>query len=172
MKATDAIKKALSFGDHGLRVIEGMADAPLHQPGPFGGNHAMWIMGHLAVAEGRLHKILLGEPNPVEHWKPMFDWASTPRTDPSAYPPFAEVLETYRRLRARTLALLDEWGDEGLDRPTKLPPPGLESAFATVGHAILTIGLHQVFHNGQASVTRRSSGKSPVFVPSKELREF
>jgi hypothetical protein len=44
---------------------------PLVQPGPWGGNHAMWIAGHLTVIEGRLHKILRGTPNPVEHWKPL-----------------------------------------------------------------------------------------------------
>jgi DinB family protein len=172
MKATDAIRMAFRFRDQGVRAIEDMTHAPLMQPGPYGGNHPMWIIGHLAVTEGRLHKILLGEPNPVEHWKPLFDWGTKPTTEPSAYPPFDEVVQTYRRLRSKTLALLEEFGDDGLDRPTKAPPPGLEAAFATVGQALMTIAMHQVFHDGQASVARQASGKPPAFVPSKELREF
>jgi hypothetical protein len=44
---------------------------PLVPPGPWGGNHATWVAGHLAVNEGRLHKMLRGTPNPVEHWKPL-----------------------------------------------------------------------------------------------------
>lgn len=172
MKAMDAIRTTLGFADQGVRFLETMKDAPLVQPGPFGGNHAMWILGHLTIAEGRLHKILFGSPNPVEHWKFLFDWGSEPKTDPSAYPPFEEVLQTYRRLRAKTVAFLDEIGDQGLDQPTKIPPPGLEAAFATVGKAVMTIAMHQTFHNGEAAVVRRASGQQPIFIPSKELREF
>jgi DinB superfamily len=172
MKAIDAIRSAFGFCDLTFRSIQDMRKTALTQPGPYGGNHAMWIVGHLAVAEGRLHKILLGEPNPVEHWKPLFDWETTPKTDPSAYPPFDEVVQTFLRLRAKTLALLNEIGNDGLDRPTKSPPPGLEASFGTVGQAVMTIAMHQVFHNGQASVARRASGKTPVFVPSDTLRAF
>ncbi len=172
MKAMDTLRMALGFADQGVRALETMKDAPFVPPGSFGGNHAMWILGHVTVAEGRLHKILFGSPNPVEHWKPLFDWGSEPTTDPSAYPSFDEVLQTYRRLRRKTLAFLDEIGDEGLDQPTKVAPPGLESAFATVGKAIMTIAMHQTFHNGEAAVARRASGQQPVFVPSKELRAF
>ncbi|HET8998133.1 MAG TPA: DinB family protein [bacterium] len=172
MKTTETVRTALGFADQGVRVLESMKDAPLVQPGPFGGNHAMWILGHVTIAEGRLHKILFGSPNPVEHWKPLFDWGSEPTTDSSAYPPFDEVLQTYRRLRSKTLAFLDEIGDEGLDQPTKVAPPGLEAAFATVGKAVMSIAMHQIFHNGEAAAARRASGQQPIFVPSKELRAF
>src|SRR6187455_2259404 len=173
MQAIDAIRMALKFSDMGMKHLGEMGDAPLVQPGPWGGNHAMWIAGHLTVVEGRLHKILRGTPNPVEHWKPLFDWASEPKTDKSAYPPFEEVLQTFRRLREGTIAFLDEVGEEGLDRPTKVPvPPPLTAAFQTVGSAILTIACHQCFHIGEAAVARRASGKLPAFVPSEELRAF
>jgi DinB family protein len=172
MKTLDAVRIALGFATQGVRVLETMKDAPCVQPGPFGGNHAMWILGHVTVAEGRLHKILFGSPNPVEQWKVLFDWGSEPHADPSAYPPFEEVLQTYRGLRAKTLAFLDEIGDEGLDQPTKIAPPGLEAAFATVGRAVMSVALHHTFHNGEAAVARRASGQQPIFVPSKELREF
>ena len=82
------------------------------------------------------------------------------------------MLQTFRGLRSKTLALLDEIGDEGLDRPIEKPPPGLEAGFATVGKALMTIAMHQCFHDGQASVARRASGKQPVFIPSKEFSEF
>ena len=126
-----------------------------------------------AVLEGRLHKILRGTPNAVEHWKPLFDWASEPKADKSAYPPFEEVLQTFRRLREETLAFLDEVGESGLNRPPKLPPPPpLSLSFQTVGSAILVIACHQCFHTGEAAVARRASGKQPAFVPSEELRAF
>src|SRR5512138_3337696 len=76
MKAIDAIRLALGFGDRGMGVLEDMKTDPLVQPGPWGGNHAMWIAGHLTVVEGRLQQMLHGTPNPVHHWKPLFDWGS------------------------------------------------------------------------------------------------
>ena len=173
MEAIDAIRMALQSGDNGMKALEDMKADPLVQPGPWGGNHAMWIAGHLAVTEGRLHKILRGTPNPVEHRKPLFDWASEPKTDIAAYPPFEEVLRTFRRLREETLAFLDEVGEAGLDRPPNLPPPpGLGRAFETVGSSIMTIACHQCFHTGEAAVVRRASGRQPAFVPSAELRAF
>src|SRR3954451_20739528 len=79
MKALDAIRIVLKFSDMGMTHLSGMKDAPLLRPGPWGGNHAMWIAGHLTVVEGRLHKILQGTPNPVERWKPLFDWRPNPK---------------------------------------------------------------------------------------------
>jgi hypothetical protein len=172
MKAIDAIRLALRFGDNGMKVLEDMSDDPLVQPGPWGGNHAMWIAGHITFIEGRLQKVLHGIPNPVERWKPLFDWGSEPKTDLTAYPPYDEVLQTYRRLRAQTVAFLDEVGEGGLDHPTKLPIPGFGAAFETVGPAIMVIACHQCGHLGGATVARRASGKQPTFVPSEEQRAF
>jgi hypothetical protein len=171
VKTIDAIRNALKFGDNTIRHIEDMRDSPVTTPGPHGGNHPLWILGHLTVVEGRLRQIILGEPNLVQHWKPLFDWGSEPLSDVAAYPPFEEVLRTYRELRARNLQLLDEIGEAGLDRVPKAPPPGLEQAFPTIGQAFLTIALHQTFHGGQASAVRRAIGRKPFFVPSEELRK-
>jgi DinB superfamily len=171
MKAMQAIQIALKFSDGGMKLLDEMKADPLVRPGPWGGNHAMWIAGHLAVIEGRLHKMLHGTPNPVEHWKPLFDWGSEPRDDPSAYPPYEEVMQTFRRLRAGTLAFLEEVGEEGLDRPTKYQPPGF-SGFETVGSAIMIVACHACGHFGGLTVVRRASGRQPVFVPTKELQAF
>jgi hypothetical protein len=82
MKAIDAIRIALKFSDMGMKHLGEMSDAPLLRPGPWGGNHAMWVAGHLTVVEGRLQKMLRGTPNPVERWKPLFDWGSEPVDNP------------------------------------------------------------------------------------------
>jgi hypothetical protein len=49
MQAIDAIK-----------YLGEMSGAPLLRPGPQGGNHAMWIVGHSTAVEGRLHQMLRG----------------------------------------------------------------------------------------------------------------
>jgi DinB superfamily len=115
MKALDAIRTVLKFSDKGMTHLGGMKDAPLLRPGPWGGNHAMWIAGHLTVVEGRLQQMLHGTPNPVHQWKPLFDWGSEPVDDLAVYPPFEDVLQTFRRLREQTHAFLDKVGEDGLD---------------------------------------------------------
>ena len=60
MQAINAIRIALKFSDMGMKYLGEMNDTPLLRPGPWGGNHAMWIAGHLTVVEGRLQKMLRG----------------------------------------------------------------------------------------------------------------
>jgi hypothetical protein len=171
MHAIDAIRTTLKFSDMGIKYLADMSDAPLLRPGPWGGNHAMWIAGHLTVVEGRLQQMIHGTPNPVHHWKPLFDWGSEPVDDPAAYPPYEEVLRTFKQLRDQTHAYLNEHGEAGLDRPTKLQPPGFKG-FDTVGAAIIIIAGHAIGHLGGLTVVRAAAGKQRMFVPSKELLAF
>jgi hypothetical protein len=172
MKTIDAIRLSLELTNLDLRFLEDMRHAPLTRPMPNAGNHPWWLIGHLTWAEGNVVKIIRGEPNPVEQWAPLFQWGTEPATDGSAYPPFDELLRTYRELRARNLALLDEIGDAGLDAPTKNPPPGLEKNFGTAGQVFVTIAFHQTYHFGQASVAWRAAGNQPFFVPTEALRKW
>ena len=171
MQAIAAIRIALKFSDMGMKYLAEMSDAPLLRPGPWGGNHAMWIAGHLTVVEGRLQQMLHGTGNPVARWKPLFDWGSEPVDDPAAYPPFEEVLRTFKELRARTHGFLDEFGEQGLDRPTKSQPPGF-TGFETAGAAIMIIAGHAIGHLGGLTVNRAAAGKQRLFVPSEELRVY
>lgn len=170
MNAKETIQKSLKFGDQFAGALGDMKDAPLTRPCK-NGNHAMWIAGHLAVVEGRLHKMLLGIPNPLEHWKPLFDWGSTPVDDASAYPPFEEVLGAYSKLRAGTVAYLESLDEAALDAPVKLGSPHFPIC-DTVGNTLITIAAHQAGHAGEAWVIRRAAGKKPFFTPSPELRAF
>lgn len=171
MKAIDTLRTALAFSDMGMKHLSEMSDTPLLRPGPWGGNHAMWIAGHLAVVEGRLQQILHGIPNPVKDWKPLFDWGSEPVDDPAAYPPYEEVVGKFKELREQTHAFLNDVGEEGLDQPTKCQPPGF-GGFETAGSAILIVACHATGHLGGLTVVRAAAGKQRLFVPSPELRDF
>ena len=171
MNAIDAIRTTLKFSDMGINYLADMRDAPLLRPGPWGGNHPMWIAGHLTVVEGRLHQMLHGTPNPVHHWKPLFDWGSEPTDDPAAYPPFDEVLARFKELRAQTHAFLDQFGEAGLDQPTKSQPPGF-TGFETAGRAIIIIAGHAIGHLGGLTVNRAAAGRQRLFVPSEALRAY
>src|SRR3954464_11682917 len=116
MKAIDVIRRALQFADRAtLELIEDMRDAALTQPTPRGGNHPLWVLGHITFVEGNIPHVLFGEPNPVAKWAPMFAPATEPTAAAADYPPFEEVLRTYRDLRARNMKTLDQLGDAGLD---------------------------------------------------------
>jgi uncharacterized damage-inducible protein DinB len=147
-------------------MAESMAHAPLTQPTPgaqHGSNHPLWTLGHLCVIEGDVRHILLGEPSPVEHWKPLFAAGTKPTTDVAAYPSFDEVLSTYRELRAQNLKLLEHVGEAGLDRAPKHVPPGFETMMTSAGNTLLLIALHNMFHSGQIADARRAAGLKPRF---------
>lgn len=171
MTSKSAIQLALKYSDQFAGALGDMKDAPMTRPGAWGGNHPMWIAGHLAVVEGRMHKVLFGTPNPLEHWKPLFDWGSTPTDDASAYPPYEAVLGEFQKLRAKTREYVDSIDDAALDKPVATPAPGL-NIFDTVGNTIAIHAFHQCLHAGEAAVARRAAGKQPFFTPSAELRAF
>ncbi len=163
MKEIDLIGWALRKTDEWvLGAAEDMRDAPLTQPTSRGGNHPLWILGHLAVVEGDVPRFLFGEPNPVEHWRPLFGQGTRPTTDAGAYPPYEEVLEMYRNLRAKNLARLEEIGEAGLDLPPAIPP-GFQDGTVTRGQMLLVFALHQMTHLGQIADARRAAGREPRF---------
>jgi uncharacterized damage-inducible protein DinB len=164
MKAIDLIRWALQKTDEWvLGAAEDMRDAPLTQPTSRGGNHPLWILGHLAVVEGAIAQWVFGEPNPVEHWRPLFGQGTQPTTDAEAYPPYDEVLEAYRRLRAKNLARLDEIGEADLDAASAAPAPGSKDVMLTRGQLLLLLALHQMTHLGQIADARRAAGREPRF---------
>jgi hypothetical protein len=156
MNAIDVVRNALQMSDKlANTMLEDMRDAPLTQPTARGGNHPLWVIGHLALTEGRLHQMLSGEPNPLDHWSGLFDGGTEPGTDASRYPAFDEVLGKYRQLRAANLKKLDGMDDAGLDRPQR--------NFGTVGKALTAIAMHQMLHLGQVADARRVAGRKPFF---------
>lgn len=166
MSSIDLIRWALTMTDEGTaNLVADMRDAALTQPTPGkgnGGNHPLWSVGHLCVIEGGIPRILFGEKSPVEHWEPLFAPGTQPKTDAGAYPPFDEVLRTFRTLRANTLKMLDRIGEAGLDRPPKQVPAGFEDVMKTTGRTLLLIALHQMVHYGQIADARRVAGRKPL----------
>ena len=167
MTRLELIRWALQLTDDATkRIVQDLRDAPLTQPTPGakggGGNHPLWTLGHLCVIEGGIPRILLGEKSPVEHWEPLFAAGTQPKSDATAYPSFDEVLRTYRDLRRRTLKLLDDIGEAGLDRVPKQVPPGFEDVMTSFGQTLLLTALHNMVHYGQIADARRVAGLKPL----------
>src|SRR4051812_1030963 len=163
MKALELIHWALSFTDAGMaRLVADMRDKPLTQPTPVGGNHPVWVLGHVAFVEGSARNILFGEPNPLESWAPLFGMGSQPSTDPKVYPSFDELLKTCRDLRAKNLQQRAQIGEAGLDAKPVNIPPGFEDEMTSVGRTYLLLPLHQNVHYGEFCDARRTAGLKPL----------
>ena len=101
MTAIELIRFALQMADAAFtQLAEDMRDAPLTSPTPRGGNHPLWLLGHLTFLEANVPHVILGEPNPLEHWAALFAPGTEPSSDLSKYPSYDELLRTYRDLRA------------------------------------------------------------------------
>ena len=146
-----------------LQLIEDMRDAPLTFPTPRGGNHPLWVLGHMAYVEGDLvqHQ-MLGKPNPVAHWRELFSDGTEPVADPGAYPPLDELLAAFNSLRAKTLDYLANLTDADLDTPPLKPRPGFEKFLATNGMCLAIIVFNTVMHRGQVADARRALGRKPL----------
>ena len=166
MNAIDLLRFQLDVSKNlTANLLADMSDAPLAQPTSKGGNHPMWVAGHLAFAEANLtNYILQGKANPLDGWKDMFGRGSEPSTDASKYPPFEEVLARWDEVRASTLKILDGLSEADLDKPSANPPEGREAFFNTYGKVFAIVGLHAAMHRGQVADARRASNRPVLAV--------
>ena len=138
-----------------MPLIQDLRDQPLTQPSEKGGNHALWIIGHLAYAEGNLlRNWMLGEANPVDDWGSLFAGGTTPSTNASDYPPFDDLLEKFQELRAGTIEFVSTLADTDLDAASKVCPPEFADFFGTVGKCLSNTALHWMGHRGQLADIR------------------
>jgi uncharacterized damage-inducible protein DinB len=162
MNATDYIKMSLENGKGWtLGLISDMKDAPLTQPTPNGGNHPLWVLGHIARAESDLlDGFILGKPNRFPELE-ICAMGNAPSTNASDYPSMDELLAKFDEIRSATLAHLDTLRDEDLDKKSHAPeefgPP-----FATVGSCFAAMATHMAFHTGQVADARRAAGRQPL----------
>ena len=164
MTATELIRAMISSSaDQALALIDDMEDAPLTFPTAKGGNHPLWVLGHLAVTEARvIYEFVSGEASPFAHWYGIFGRGSRPVADAASYPPFAEVRGAYERVRADATAVLEALTDEDLDRPTPACPPELRPFLGTVGSCFSRMAPHYSYHAGQVADARRMVGRGPL----------
>jgi len=164
MKTTEFVKMGLEVSKQlTLGLIDDMKDAPLTFPTSKGGNHPLWVLGHLAFSEcGIVNGMMLGEENPLEEWKDLFGGGSEPVADASKYPPLEEIAAKFEEVRAKTLSILAEMSDEDLDQKSKGCPPEREAFFGTYGQCFLVLSFHSMMHRGQVADARRMLDRKPL----------
>ena len=159
MQSIDLIRDNLKKSrDRVLARIQDMQDHAVVFPTPKGGNHTLWVLGHLAFIESLVvHVFMLGKPNPLAEWEEAFD-AADPSGDISLYPPFDEVLARCREVRDATIALLDSLCEDDLDRASANVPRGFEDTFGSYRLCLQYAADHWYMHRGQLADARRAAG--------------
>jgi hypothetical protein len=141
-----------------LARIEEMRDHSFVAPTPRGGGHTLWTLGHLAYIERLvIRKYMLGEPNPLEHWRDQFDGDEV-SADASIFPPFDEVLGECRLARSATLDCLEASREEDLDQSSRDAPEVARQLFGTRRSCFQFVSDHWLMHRGQLADARRAAG--------------
>ncbi|MCB9838822.1 MAG: DinB family protein [Phycisphaeraceae bacterium] len=162
MNGVDCIRMNLEMGSMTIGLIDDMKDDCLRMPTAKGGNHPLWVLGHLTYSEASMvSDMMLGEGNPLEAWKPIFGDGSEPVSDASKYPPFDEVRAKYDQVRAATMKRLEKMTDADLDKPSANCPDEWKQYFGTCGQILSILGVHTFMHHGQVADARRSAGRAP-----------
>ncbi|HRX85345.1 MAG TPA: DinB family protein [Phycisphaerae bacterium] len=131
-----------------------------HQP-VTGGNHAAWIIGHIASTDNFFLTAVAGRESklPAE-WNELFGMGSTPTAELERYPAPAELRDKLAALRGDVL----EWYGSLDERQAQAPLPEDLKMFAPcVGLLGNSMAWHEGLHTGQLTVVRRSLGIGPKF---------
>ena len=158
MTAVQFIRTGLDMSAHeALKLIDDMKDRPLTFPTSNGGNHPLWVLGHMAWTEGLLQQFITGKPNPLADWSGIFGANTEPSANPAVYPGFEEARAAFTKRRAQTLQMLEMMTDADLDGPTKCPSE-ISTHVGTVGKCFMIMILNVMTHRGQVADARRALG--------------
>lgn len=155
-------KTVLEFAHRNLlNLLEDVPEDKLsHQPVKHG-NHALWIVGHIANTD-TFFATSLGkrEPKTPPEFAGLFGMGSKPTPDAGAYPPLAVLKDALHAARADLLDWFAAMSDEELFSP--LPDDYKHFAPHYAG-LMPSLAWHEGLHTGQLTVIRRSLGLAPKY---------
>lgn len=130
-------------------------------------NHAIWIIGHLGLADNAFARSFREETDhEPDGYKELFWFGSEPDADRSQYPPVDEVLAYFRDRRDNLLKVLDELSEEEISAAA--PPAEERSPVAgapSIGNLFHFAAYHEGIHTGQLTVCHRGLGHPPIHQP-------
>lgn len=131
------------------------------QPAP-GMGHALWLCGHLAVAQDLLvHTRCLNAPLGLSEFAAHFP-IGAPVKSPAEhdYPSVESVLEKMAVVQDRTIAAVRGMTDDMLAAPAFGKDGTLHPHYRDKAGAIAHCDRHEAFHAGQIASIRRLLGKA------------
>jgi uncharacterized damage-inducible protein DinB len=147
--------------DWTLKLIADLAgDDWTHQPAP-GLQHALWLCGHLAVAEHLLviTRCVGGDPPDAafaKHFGIGCPVSSSTETD---WPSPQSVVDKMAETHAEVLGAVREMPVAKLDEPCYGQDGAVHPHYKTVAGALAHCARHESFHAGQIATIRRLLGK-------------
>jgi uncharacterized damage-inducible protein DinB len=125
-----------------------------------GGNHAMWIAGHLAATDD-FFLVNVGRRTSAlpEGWTGLFATGSKPVADLDAYPAPEVVMA---QLAARREDL-QSWFRSLTEAELRTPLPAGMRFAANLAELMPSVAWHEAWHGGQLSLVRKALGLAPKF---------
>lgn len=160
---TNAIKEqaiwTLAFGTRQLEGYLAGFEGPAWVSQPFpGANHALWQVGHLAVATHGIGGYLGAMGEIPAGYEELFGMGSAPKGDLAAYPNPEGVLSRWRELRARFVEVVRAFPGERLHE--KLKDEGM---LRTGAEIMAFMPIHDATHAGELAMLRKHLGMARVF---------
>lgn len=142
-----------------LGLLEDIPDDKLFQQPTPGGNHAVWVMGHLTVTDDDFLTSVAGrEAKCPEAWQSLFRMGSKPTDNPGDYPSVAELGQHLQFRREELIGWFKSLDEAKLE--SALPE---EFIAKTYGASMSTLAVHEGLHAGQLTTVRRSLDIGPKF---------
>lgn len=125
------------------------------------GNHALWVIGHLAFADDSFVSAFRGEESelPEEHAS-LFGQGSQPIDDASGYPSKEELLGRLEASRDRLVRWAKSLEGDALWQES---PESIRNLTPCAIDAVYTLAEHEFLHAGQLTTVRSSLGMKPLF---------
>lgn len=163
--ANDVLETGLAALAFARRVttalLEDIQDDKLTYQPMAGANHALWIIGHIAVTD----EVFLGNvgKRPVKRlgtWKDLFYTGSIPKPSLADYPPAADIRDYFSASREELIAWFKSLSEAELHAPL---PEDMQTFGRTPAVLMSTIACHEALHAGQLTVVRKNLGITPRF---------
>ena len=146
--------------NHTERIVAGVPDDALSHRAGGRGNHALWVMGHLAWADDDFLAVLTGcRRESSSRDEALFAAGSVPSDNASDYPGRQALLTSMQLHRRRLMTWVESLDAESIFAPTPqafhpFAPDAIRTVFGIVGHDLL--------HAGQVATVRASLGLSTL----------
>lgn len=126
-----------------------------------GANHALWVLGHIGVADAFFLKEAAGLETPdLNRWRSLFFAGSNPLPRLIDYPPASEVRRLFDCSRERLIAWAGSLSESQLAAPL---PDSIRNFGGSPALLLGNLAVHEGLHAGQLTVIRKALGLTPKF---------